>query len=200
MIYCTAQVAHSNGADLAGPAAILDAFALLPDISDALQQLRQQAPDASAFLQPNAPVSDTARRAAKLLFSHMAEAFDSTLSSHAASAEASTSGRSSKQQPAAAAAAGSGLPLATLHVDDHFDVEQIWMQLEMQSEPLLKRVKRLMKKIGPEPAIVTPEVEKQIDGLLEGGPGDDEDMSDGKCALFLERWRLQERMYVWAGR
>lgn len=43
------------------------------------------------------------------------------------------------------------------------------MQLELQSEPLLKRVKRLMKKMGPggPASLVTPQVEAQIDGLLE---------------------------------
>lgn len=45
-----------------------------------------------------------------------------------------------------------------------FDAEQIWLQLEMQSEGALKRARRLFKKAGEVPRLVLPEMEEALDG------------------------------------
>lgn len=61
----------------------------------------------------------------------------------------------------AAAAALSMVP--ELHVEG-FDAEQIWLQLDMASAQLVRRAKRLLKKAGSEPSLLTPEIEEDLSG------------------------------------
>lgn len=61
----------------------------------------------------------------------------------------------------AAAAALSMMP--ELHVEG-FDAEQIWLQLDMASAQLVRRAKRLLKKAGSEPSLLTPENEEDLSG------------------------------------
>ena len=74
--------------------------------------------------------------------------------------------------------------LPDLHASEGFDVEQIWMQLELASGATLRRVRRLMgkaegaDKAGPE-SLVKPEflshVDDLVDGVDGGQSGEDED-------------------------
>lgn len=64
----------------------------------------------------------------------------------------------------AAAAALSMVP--ELHVEG-FDAEQIWLQLDMASAQLVRRAKRLLKKAGSEPSLLTPETEEDLSGQHE---------------------------------
>lgn len=50
-----------------------------------------------------------------------------------------------------------------LHVDG-FDAEQIWLQLDMASAQLVRRAKRLLKRAGTEPTLLTPETEEDLTG------------------------------------
>lgn len=50
-----------------------------------------------------------------------------------------------------------------LHVEG-FDAEQIWLQLDMASAQLVRRAKRLLKKAGTEPSLLTPETEEDLTG------------------------------------
>ena len=45
-----------------------------------------------------------------------------------------------------------------------FDAEQIWLQLDMTSAQLVRRAKRLLKKAGTEPSLLTPETEEDLTG------------------------------------
>ena len=47
---------------------------------------------------------------------------------------------------------------------DGFDAEQIWLQLEQASVPLLKRVRKLLRKAGSEPRLLLPNVEEDLEG------------------------------------
>ena len=53
--------------------------------------------------------------------------------------------------------------LTELHVDG-FDAEQIWLQLDMASAQLVRRAKRLLKKAGTDPSLLTPETEEDLTG------------------------------------
>lgn len=61
------------------------------------------------------------------------------------------------------AAAASLAMLPELHVEG-FDAEQVWLQLDMASAQLVRRAKRLLKKAGPEPSLLTPETEEDLSG------------------------------------
>jgi hypothetical protein len=113
----------------ADAAAALDSFTALPSLAAAIQQLSTATADPAAFLQPSSSISDAARAAAKALYTYALQ---------------SSSGK--------AQAAGE------LHVEQPFDVEQIWLQLELSTEPLVKRSRRLLKRVGEEPLLVPPEV------------------------------------------
>jgi len=129
-----------------GPASGLDWLAARPAAAAALAQLRGCAPDAAAFLQPRPAVGQAVRAAAKVLFGLAVDAFADS-----------------------AGPAAPGLPLGALHVDAHFDAEQVWMQLEVQAAPLMRRVRRLVKRAGGAAALVPADVEARVDGLLAGG-------------------------------
>lgn len=60
------------------------------------------------------------------------------------------------------AATASGV-LTELHVEG-FDAEQIWLQLDMASAQLVRRAKRLLKKAGTDPSLLTPETEEDLTG------------------------------------
>lgn len=60
-------------------------------------------------------------------------------------------------------AAASLAMLPELHVEG-FDAEQVWLQLDMASAQLVRRAKRLLKKAGPEPSLLTPETEEDLSG------------------------------------
>ena len=69
---------------------------------------------------------------------------------------------------AAPAAAGPGA-LPELYIEG-FDAEQIWLQLELAAGPALKRARKLLRKVGQEPQLLTPETEEALDGgCWEGG-------------------------------
>ena len=63
-------------------------------------------------------------------------------------------------KPAAATASG---VLTELHVEG-FDAEQIWLQLDMASAQLVRRAKRLLKKAGTDPSLLTPDMEEDLTG------------------------------------
>ena len=63
-------------------------------------------------------------------------------------------------RPVAAPALGS---LTELHVDG-FDAEQIWLQLDLASAQLVRRAKRLLKKAGNDPSLLTPDMEEDLTG------------------------------------
>ena len=62
------------------------------------------------------------------------------------------------------AATASGV-LTELHVEG-FDAEQIWLQLDMASAQLVRRAKRLLKKAGTDPSLLTPETEEDLTGEM----------------------------------
>lgn len=64
---------------------------------------------------------------------------------------------------AGAAPSKNAQALQELYVEG-MDPEQIWLQLELQAEPLLKRTRRLMRKIGPNPTLLTPEMDAALAG------------------------------------
>ena len=68
---------------------------------------------------------------------------------------------SSAKAPADRPAAATIMP--ELHVEG-FDAEQIWLQLDMASAQLVRRAKRLLKKAGSEPSLLTPETEEDLSG------------------------------------
>ena len=98
--------------------------------------------DPAAFLQPTAELAGLAKAAAKALYDYQATCQDG----------ASSSG-------------GSAAALPELYIDG-FDAEQIWLQLELAAGPALKRARKLLKKAGEEPLLLTPETEEAIDGGL----------------------------------
>ena len=58
---------------------------------------------------------------------------------------------------------GTSGTLTELHVEG-FDAEQIWLQLDMASAQLVRRARRLLKKAGTDPALLTPEREQDLTG------------------------------------
>lgn len=125
--------------------AMLDAFP--PGAAAAVEAFASAVEsDPAAFLQPTAELAELAKGAAKALYDYQA-AF-----------EADTS--SSKGGKSAAAASGA---LPELYIQG-FDAEQIWLQLELAAGPAFKRARRLLKKAGQEPELLTPEMEEAIDG------------------------------------
>ena len=50
-----------------------------------------------------------------------------------------------------------------LHVEG-FDAEQIWLQLDMASAHVVRRARRLLKKAGNEPELLTPEMDEDLEG------------------------------------
>ncbi len=98
--------------------------------------------DPAAFLQPTAELAELAKGAAKALYDYQAGL-------HAGSSGDGTAG------PAAV--------LPELYIEG-FDAEQIWLQLELAAGPALKRARKLLKKAGQEPELLTPETEEAIDG------------------------------------
>ncbi|PRW59087.1 U3 small nucleolar ribonucleo MPP10-like isoform X1 [Chlorella sorokiniana] len=117
--------------------------------------------DPGAFLQPAPELASLAKSAAKALYDYQAAVDSSAAAAGGAGAAA------------AAAAAGPGA-LPELYIDG-FDAEQIWLQLELAAAPALKRARKLLRKVGQEPQLLTPETEEAIDDLLEGADGSSED-------------------------
>ncbi len=130
----------------------MDAFSSLPALASAVQQLASAAAEPTSFLTPSSSISDAARAAAKALYQYALQS----------SGIKQSAGVSSE-----------------IHVGQPFDAEQIWLQLELNTEPLVKRSKRLLKKVNDETVLVTPEVEAKVDEVLGLAPGSsDEDGSD----------------------
>ncbi len=126
----------------AGTAAAVEAFA------DAVES------DPGAFLQPAPELASLAKSAAKALYDYQA------------AVDSSAAAAGSK---AAAAAAGPGA-LPELYIEG-FDAEQIWLQLELAAAPALKRARKLLRKVGQEPQLLTPETEEALDGGWGGSWG-----------------------------
>ena len=101
--------------------------------------------DPAAFLQPTAELAGLAKAAAKAMYDYQATC----------------------QGGAASSGGGSAAALPELYIDG-FDAEQIWLQLELAAGPALKRARKLLKKAGEEPLLLTPETEEAIDGGLTG--------------------------------
>ncbi|KAL3156038.1 hypothetical protein ABBQ32_013026 [Trebouxia sp. C0010 RCD-2024] len=137
----------------------LDSF--YEDLAQPVEALNAAVNSATAFLQPSEQLSALARAAARALFSY-------ATSTSAANAPA--------DRPAAAATLAM---LPELHVEG-FDAEQVWLQLDMASAQLVRRAKRLLKKAGPEPSLLTPETEEDLSDLLTGAdlPGGEDADSD----------------------
>ena len=72
----------------------------------------------------------------------------------------SSAAKAPADRPAPAAALSM---MPELHVEG-FDAEQIWLQLDMASAQLVRRAKRLLKKAGSEPSLLTPETEEDLSG------------------------------------
>lgn len=102
--------------------------------------------DPGAFLQPAPELASLAKSAAKALYDYQA---------------AVDSGAAAAGGGAAAAASPGALP--ELYIEG-FDAEQIWLQLELAAGPALKRARKLLRKVGQEPQLLTPETEEAIDG------------------------------------
>ncbi|KAL3145791.1 hypothetical protein ABBQ38_015168 [Trebouxia sp. C0009 RCD-2024] len=133
------------------------------DLAQPIEALNAAVNSATAFLQPSEQLSAVARAAARALYSY-------ATSTSAANAPA--------DRPAAAASLAM---LPELHVEG-FDAEQVWLQLDMASAQLVRRAKRLLKKAGPEPSLLTPETEEDLSDLLtgadlDGGEDADSDLS-----------------------
>ena len=47
---------------------------------------------------------------------------------------------------------------------DGFDAEQIWLQLDQATVPLLRRVRKLLRKAGSEPRLLLPNIEEDLEG------------------------------------
>jgi U3 small nucleolar RNA-associated protein MPP10 len=101
--------------------------------------------DPAAFLQPTAELAGLAKAAAKALYDYQATC-----------------------QGGASSSGGSAVALPELYIDG-FDAEQIWLQLELAAGPALKRARKLLKKAGEEPMLLTPKTEDAIDGGLTLG-------------------------------
>ncbi|KAK9823286.1 hypothetical protein WJX72_001624 [[Myrmecia] bisecta] len=136
----------------------LDAFA--PDTAVALAAFGTAASAPTAFVQPSAEVSGLARLAAKALYDYAAAYAPAASSSQAAAASA----------------------LPELHVDG-FDAEQIWLQLELQSGPVLKRARRLLRKLGDEPQLLTPETEEALKDVIGGSEDERSSREDSDADL-----------------
>ncbi len=133
-------------------AAQLDGFSSLPALASAVQQLASAASDPTCFLTPSSSISDAARAAVKALYQYALQS----------SGMKQSAGISSE-----------------IHVEQPFDAEQIWLQLELNTEPLVKRSKRLLKKVNEQTVLVSPEIESKVDEMLGLAPGSsDEDGSD----------------------
>ena len=59
-----------------------------------------------------------------------------------------------------------------LHVEG-FDAEQIWLQLDMASAHVVRRARRLLKKAGNEPELLTPEMDEDLEGGNSNTPHSD---------------------------
>ena len=105
--------------------------------------------DPGALLAPAPQLAELAKGAAKALYDYAAVA---------AAPEGSSGG-------GGAAAAGA---LPELYIDG-FDAEQVWLQLELAAGPALKRARRLLKKAGRAPELLTAEMEEAIDGAALRG-------------------------------
>ena len=75
-------------------------------------------------------------------------------------------------------------PLAELHVSG-FDAEQIWHQVNLQTEALLRRSRRLIQRVPDDVTLLDPGMEAAVEDLLSGGAArdseddeDDEDMDE----------------------
>ena len=47
---------------------------------------------------------------------------------------------------------------------DGFDAEQIWLQLDQATVPLLKCVRKLLRKAGSKPRLLLPNIEEDLEG------------------------------------
>jgi U3 small nucleolar RNA-associated protein MPP10 len=107
--------------------------------------------DPACILQGNEDVAQLARAAAKEIFDYASQHADNDNNI----ADASL--------------------LPELYVDG-FDAEQIWLQIDLQSGPLIKKARKLLKKVGPNASLLTEETEEMLEDLLEEGDkeGDDD--------------------------
>ncbi|KAL0024355.1 hypothetical protein WJX79_002946 [Trebouxia sp. C0005] len=153
------DAASDSGSSEQSEELLLDSFD--QDIAEPLEAFNEAVTSTTAFLQPSEQLSLLARAAAKALYDY-------------------TSGSAIAHLPGdrLKAATASGV-LTELHVEG-FDAEQIWLQLDMASAQLVRRAKRLLKKAGTDPSLLTPETEEDLTDLLTGADlnADDEDGSD----------------------
>lgn len=139
-----AEDGAAHGEDAGEHAAALDAFP--PTTTAALDAFAAAIEaDPAVFLQPTAELAELAKGAAKALYDYQAGLHDSS--------------------GGAAGAAGPAAVLPELYIAG-FDAEQIWLQLELAAGPALRRARKLLKKAGQEPELLTPETEDAIDGGL----------------------------------
>lgn len=75
-----------------------------------------------------------------------------------------------------------------LHVEG-FDAEQIWLQLDMASAHVVRRARRLLKKAGNEPELLTPEMDEDLEGGNSVTPHSD-------CEFGLDIARLVQIFIV----
>jgi U3 small nucleolar RNA-associated protein MPP10 len=130
-----------------------------PLLSSAVAALGEGSLEPMAFLAPSADLASTVRSAAKDLF-------DFTASHLRLSNDGILDGK---------------MALPELH-SEGFDAEQIWLQLEMQSQPVLaklkKRIRKLVRKVegtGPEALLSVPEEPSKTG---KGNGSDQEDEAD----------------------
>ncbi|DBA80599.1 TPA: hypothetical protein ACH3X1_007858 [Trebouxia sp. C0004] len=155
------DAASDSGSSEQSEELLLDSFD--QDIAEPIEAFNEAVTSATAFLQPSEQLSLLARSAAKALYDYTSSA-----------AAAHLPGDKSRAAPA------SGV-LTELHVEG-FDAEQIWLQLDMASAQLLRRAKRLLKKAGTDPSLLTPETEEDLTDLLTGADLNDDDEDDSELS------------------
>ena len=70
----------------------------------------------------------------------------------------------------------------SIHVEDGFDAEQVWLQLELLTGPLLRRSRKLLNRLKQQPpdALVPAEVEEGLDAVLADGDEEAEGSEGGE--------------------
>ena len=108
--------------------------------------------DPAALLAPTPELAGLAKAAAKALYDYQAQ----LEGSGGAGGGGSTGG-----------GGGTASALPELYVEG-FDAEQIWLQLELAAAPALKRARKLLKRAGRDPLLLTAEMEEAVDGAAAG--------------------------------
>ncbi|GMH35774.1 hypothetical protein BSKO_03642 [Bryopsis sp. KO-2023] len=132
--------------------ATLDAFAGHVELDQVLSDFIRRIEKPEVFLSSSSQHSEAARNAAKAFYDFAATSVEKEVASR--------------------------LPFKELSVGG-FDAEQIWGQIEPFGQLVSKRTKRLIKRMGKEPKLLTETAEQEIDSLLRDDGEDAEEGSQG---------------------